>query len=185
MVIDSSLAACFRKVSEEVSMKTRHVFSTPDVATARTAVEAALGAGLDRDCVSLVARSDIELDAIPDDLKEADSDFIPAALRGAGYGSVAGLLAGLVAVVATPIGVTLAGAAAVAAGGAVVGGWAASIVGGALPDPVRRDFDDQIRQGRILIVIDASKDKLARIEPALERAGAKALPYEATTALLR
>lgn len=166
-------------------MKTRHVFSAPDVATARAAVDAAFDAGLDRDCLSLVARSDIELDAIPNDLKEADSDFVPAALRGAGYGSVAGLLAGLVAVVATPIGVTLAGAAAVAAGGAIVGGWAASIVGSALPDPVRRDFDEQIQQGRILIVVDASKEKLAAIEPALERAGAEALPWEATTALVR
>lgn len=166
-------------------MKTRHVFSAPDVATARAAVEAALDAGFDRDCISLVARSDIELDAIPDDMKEADSDFVPAALRGAGYGSSAGLLAGLVAVIATPIDVTLVGVAAVAAGGAVLGGWAASIVGGALPDPVRRDFDDQIKQGLILIVVDASKDRLAVIEPALERAGAQALPYEATTALVR
>jgi hypothetical protein len=166
-------------------MKTRHVFSAPDVETARAAVDAAFAAGLDRDCLSLVARSDIELDAIPDDLKEADTDFVPAVLRGAGAGSVAGLLAGLVAVVATPIGVTLAGAAAVAAGGAILGGWAASIVGGALPDPVRRDFDDQIRSGNILIVIDASREKLASIEPALERAGATPLPYEATTALVR
>lgn len=166
-------------------MKTRHVFSAPDVEAARVAVDAAIDAGLDRDCLSLVARSDIELDAIPDDLKEADTDFVPALLRGAGAGSVAGLLAGLVAVVATPIGVTLAGAAAVAAGGAILGGWAASIVGGALPDPVRRDFDEQIQNGNILIVIDASRDKLALIEPALERAGAKSLPYEATTALVR
>lgn len=166
-------------------MKTRHVFSTPDVATARRVVDAALDAGIDRDCLSLVARSDIELDSIPDDLKEADSDFIPAALRGAGYGSAAGLLAGLVAVIATPIGVTLAGAAAVAAGGAVVGGWAASIVGGALPDPVRRDFDDQISEGKILVIIDASKDTLARVEPALVQAGATVLPWEATTALVR
>lgn len=166
-------------------MKTRHVFSTPDVATASRVVDAALGAGVDRDSLSLVARSDIELDSIPDEFKEADSDFIPAALRGVGYGGAAGLLAGLVAVIATPIGVTLAGAAAVAAGGAVVGGWAASIVGGALPDPVRRDFDDQISEGRILIIIDASKDTLARIEPALVEAGATALPWEATTALVR
>lgn len=166
-------------------MKTRHVFSTPDVATASRVVDAALAAGVDRDCLSLVARSDIELDSIPDEFKEADSDFIPAALRGVGYGSAAGLLAGLVAVIATPIGVTLAGAAAVAAGGAVVGGWAASIVGGALPDPVRRDFDEQISEGRILVIIDASKDTLAHIEPALVEAGATTLPWEATTALVR
>lgn len=166
-------------------MKTRHVFSTPDTHTARMVVDAALESGVDRECISLVARSDIELDEIPNDLKEADSDFIPAALRGAGYGSAVGLLAGLVAVVATPIGVTLAGAAAVAAGGAVLGGWASSMVGSALPDPVRQKFDDEIKAGRVLVIIDAGKDTLTRIEPALERAGALHLPYEATTALVR
>lgn len=166
-------------------MKTRHVFSTPDVHTARMVVDAALDAGINRECLSIVARSDIELDEIPDEFKEADSDFIPAALRGAASGSVAGLLAGLVAVVATPIGVTLAGAAAVAAGGAVLGGWASSMVGGALPDPVRAKFDDEIKAGRVLLIIDAGKDVLARIEPVLEQAGATHLPFEATTALVR
>lgn len=166
-------------------MKTRHVFSTPDVTSAKAAIDAALDAGVDRCDLSLVARSDIELDSIPDDFKEADTDFIPAALRGTGYGAAAGLLAGLAAVVATPLGVTLAGAAIMAAGGAAVGGWAASIVGSSLPDPVRRDFDEQISAGKILLVIDAPKDVLARVEPAIVQAGATALPYESTTALTR
>ena len=166
-------------------MKTRHVFSTPDVATARTVVAAAMERGIGRDDLSLIARSDIELDAIPENLKEAGTDFMPAALRGAGYGSVAGLLAGLAAVVATPLGVTLAGAALMAAGGAAVGGWAASIMGSALPDPVRRDFDDQISAGRILMVIDADKDTLERIEPVLTQAGATAHRWEATSAMVK
>lgn len=166
-------------------MKSRHVFSTPDVATAARVVEVAFANGVTADCLSLVARSDIELDAIPDELKEADSDFMPAVLRGAGAGGAAGLLAGLVAVVATPIGVTLAGAAAVAAGGALLGSWSASIVGGSLPDPVRRDFDDEIKAGRILVVVDASQDNLALLEPKFIEAGAKHLDWEETTAFLK
>ena len=90
-------------------MKTRHVFSTPDLDTAQAAMAAARHAGIDDEDILLVARSDIELDSIPNDRQEADSDFVPAALRGAGYGGAAGLLAGLVAVVVTPIGLTLAG----------------------------------------------------------------------------
>ena len=65
--------------------------------------------------ILLIARSDIELESIPNERKEADTDLMPAALRGAGYGGAAGLLAGLAAVVITPIGLTLAGAAAAAA----------------------------------------------------------------------
>ncbi|GHA83625.1 hypothetical protein [Cognatilysobacter bugurensis] len=166
-------------------MKTRHVFSTPDVTTAARVVEIAFANGATTEDLSLVARSDIELDAIPDELKSADSDFMPAVLRGMGAGTTAGLLAGLVAVVATPIGVTLAGAAAVAAGGAALGGWTSSIVGGALPDPIRRDFDDEIKASRILVVVDGTKDVLAELEPRLVEAGARRLPWEETTAFVR
>lgn len=166
-------------------MKIRHVFSTPDLDTARAAMRAARGAGIDDKSILLVARSDIELDVIPNDRQEADSDFIPAALRGAGYGGAAGLLAGLVAVVAAPVGLTLAGAGAVALAGSLVGGWASALVGSSLPDPVRRKFDDEIQDGKILVVIDASREELASAEPAIVQAGATPLPFEATTALIR
>ena len=166
-------------------MKTRHVFSTPDLETARDAMAAARGAGIDDQCLLLVARSDIELESIPSDRQEADSDFMPAALRGAGYGGAAGLLAGLVAVVVAPIGLTLAGAGAAALGGALIGGWASALVGSSLPDPVRQKFDDEIKSGKILLVIDASKEALAHATPAIVAAGGTELPFEATTALIR
>lgn len=166
-------------------MKTRHVFSTPDLDTAQAAMAAARLAGIHDEDILLVARSDIELDSIPNDRQEADSDFIPAALRGAGYGGAAGLLAGLVAVVITPIGLTLAGVGAVAIAGALVGGWASALMGSSLPDPVRRKFDEEIQAGKILMVIDATKEALTSAEPAITRAGATPLPFEATTALIR
>lgn len=166
-------------------MQVRHVFSTPDLPTAQAVLDAARAGGISNDCLSVVARSDIEMESISNDLQQADSDFIPAALRGAGYGGAVGLLAGLVAVAVTPIGLTLAGAAAATAAGAAVGSWASSLVGGALPDPVRAKFDDEIKAGRILVLIDASKDKLANVEPGMLAAGATPLPFEATTALIR
>lgn len=166
-------------------MKTRHVFSTPDLETAQATMQAARAAGVPDDAILLVARSDIELDSIPNDRKEADSDFIPAALRGAGVGGAAGLLAGLLAVVIAPIGITLAGAGAVALAGALVGGWSSALMGSSLPDPVRQRFDEQIQAGNILVVLDASRDLLMAAEPELERAGAVVLPYEATTAFIR
>ena len=76
-------------------MKIRHVFVTRDVLQARDALLALREQGVGVDDISLVARSDIELDRIPDDLKEADTDFLPAAMRGMGIGGATGLLAGL------------------------------------------------------------------------------------------
>ena len=83
-------------------MKTRHVFSTPNLETAQAALAAAREAGVEDNDLLLVARSDIELESIPDNRQEADTDLMPAALRGAGYGGATGLLAGLVAFAIPP-----------------------------------------------------------------------------------
>ncbi len=164
-------------------MKTRHVFSTPDLITAQAAMTAARGAGVDDNDLLLVARSDIELESIPDDRKEADTDMLPAALRGVGYGGATGLLAGLTAFAIPPLGVTLAGAAAIGVLGAMVGCWASALVGASLPDPIRRKFDAEIQAGKILVVVDGSKELLSAAEPAIVRAGAMVLPFEAPKAL--
>ena len=164
-------------------MKTRHVFSTRNVVEARSALQALADQGVGVDDISLVARSDIELDRIPDALKEADTDFVPAAVRGMGIGGATGLLAGLVAVVFAPVGITLAGAAAIGAMGALVGGWSSALMGAALPDPVRQQFDDEISAGRILVLVDAEPELQPRLEAALAVVGIPRLDYEAPTAM--
>jgi hypothetical protein len=57
------------------------------------------------------------------------------------------------------------------------------MVGFEVPDVVSRKFKDEIAAGRILVVIDASKDKLGVAEPAVARTGATPLPFHAHTAL--
>jgi hypothetical protein len=93
------------------------------------------------------------------------------------------LLAGLAAIVITPIGLTLAGAAAAAVAGALVGSWASALVGSSLPDPIRRKFDDEIQAGRILVVLDGDKEFLDRTEGIITTAGGTHLPYEASKAM--
>ena len=70
------------------------------------------------------------MDAVPDDLREAHTDMVPAALRGAAGGGAVGLVAGLIAVAVPPLGITLAGAGLMAAVGALVGSWSSALVGG-------------------------------------------------------
>jgi hypothetical protein len=91
---------------QERPMKTRHVYSTTDIDQARAAMAAARGAGVGDDCLTLVARSDIELDAIPNKDKEASGDFMHGAMKGVAAGGTTGLLLGLAAMVLAPIGVT-------------------------------------------------------------------------------
>jgi hypothetical protein len=163
-------------------MKTRHVFATSSVPAAHQAIAAARAHGIRDDDLSLIARHDIELEVIPDERKEVAMDFIPAALRGTVGGGTAGLLAGLVAMAIPSMGVTLAGAGAIALLGAMVGTWSSALVGASIPDEVRRKFEAQIADGNILLVIDAEQALLPEAEAAIIATGAQPLPYEATTA---
>lgn len=159
-------------------MSTRLVYSTRDIRHARDALAALHMAGIGNDAISLVARSDIELESVPDSLKEADTDAIPAAIRGAGLGGTTGLLAGLAAMVMTPLGITVAGAAAIGAMGALVGAWSSSLMGSALPDPVRQQFEDEIAAGRLLVLVDAGEEQQPAVAGAMASVRATWLDYQ-------
>ena len=160
-------------------MSTRFVYSTRDLDHARRALAALREAGFTVDQVSLVARSDIELERVPDALKEADTDAVLAAVRGMGLGGATGLLAGLAAMVVAPVGITVAGAAAIGAIGALVGGWSSALMGSALPDPVRQQFEGEIAAGRLLVLVDASSEQEAALGEAMAAVQATRLAYDA------
>lgn len=160
-------------------MAHRYVFSTRDVAHTREALAALHMAGISNESISLVARSDIELERIPDSLKEADTDAVPAAVRGMGIGGATGLLAGLAAVALAPVGITIAGAMAIGALGALVGGWSSALMGSALPDAVRQQFEDEIERGKILVLVDTDDgNQVAAVLDAMGLAGATRLSYD-------
>lgn len=163
-------------------MKIRNVYSTIGIGAASRAVMAARESGVaDRD-VSLVARDDISLDRIPDDRKLVTNDFYPAALRGAAAGGASGIIAGMVAFV-TPIGLTVAGLGAMALVGVATGAWVSALVGASVPDAVHREFEDEIREGKVLVVIDGDRDVLHRAHDALTSLGARQLPFHKATVL--
>lgn len=164
-------------------MKKKHVYLTDDLAQARSAITAARHAGVLDDDIALVARNDIEMEVIPEDRRAASTDFMPAAVKGALGGGAVGLIAGLVAAAIPPLGVTLAGAAALGAIGAIGGTWSSALMGSALPDPVRRRFEEEIAAGRILVVVDVAEEILALVDTAVQATGAELLPFEESSAL--
>jgi len=166
-------------------MKTRHVFVADSVAEATAAIAAAQAAGIGEQDISLIADASIEMQEVPDDLRNAETDFVPAATRGTVAGGTMGLLGGLIGVVVPPIGLTVAGVALTTLVGAAVGTWVTALLGSMVPDEVHRRFDTEIRAGRILIVIDSTPEGMASAEAALRESGAEQLPYEATSALQR
>ena len=165
-------------------MKIRHVFMTPDLPAARRAIAVARGAGVADEDISLVARSDIEMESVPVERLEASADTLPAALRGAGVGGVVALVAGLVATGMPAIGMTFAGVSLLTLIGVMVGGWSAALGGSSYPNPVRRRFDAEIKAGRILVVIDDARDHAPAVTDALAHAGAQQLPFEESAMLI-
>src|SRR3546814_8479208 len=129
-------------------MKTRHVFVTDTVDHATAAIAAARRAGIKDGDISLVADSSIEMQEVPDDLRNAENDFMPAAVRGAMAGGSAGLIGGLIGVVVPPIGLTIAGVAATTLVGAAVGSWVTALIGSMVPDAGHRRFESEIQIGR-------------------------------------
>ena len=165
-------------------MKIRHVFLAENLGIARQCVDAARAQGLGDGDISLITQPDVELERIPDNLKDDDaSDFAPAALRGALGGGGVGLLAGLIGAAIPPLGITLVGAAFLGVAGAAVGTWSSALMGSAIPSEVHRKFEHHIREGEALVVIDAEQERMPAIESALAAAGANKVEFEAPTAL--
>ncbi len=164
-------------------MKTRHVFSTQDIAAAEAAVNALRKAGVADEDISLVARRDIETEDIRDDRLDHASDFAGGAVKGLLAGGGSGLLVGLIAIGIPPIGITLAGAAALTAAGAAVGSWAGMLAGSAAPGPVRRKFEEEIEAGRVLVAVDGEEEELATADATLREMGATPLPFDALSAM--
>jgi hypothetical protein len=163
-------------------MKKRVVFSVDDMAGARVAMDQLRKVGIADQSISLVARSD-KSDMIPDDRKIVEGDFYPAAAKGAAGGAALGLVAGLAAVAIPPLGITFAGALAMAVGGSVLGAWSTALSGSAVDDPVRRQFEDEVEAGRILVVVDAEEEQVALTYRTMVASGAKPLPFEKPTAI--
>ena len=147
----------------------RRIFAFDSAAAARAAVAHLRGVGVSDKCISLIARSDIELDDVPKELLDASSDLVPALGRGAALGGATGLIAGIVAMAIPPLGVAIGGPVLLAflAGGAAIGAWSASLAGASVPNDVRRKFEDEIQKGRILLVVDSVRDDMVHVRSLL------------------
>lgn len=165
-------------------MKKKHVFIADELAVAERGVAQARRLGIGVDDITVVARDDARLEPLPEGTAEdSPTDFKPAALRGAIGGGSTGLLMGLVAASVPTMGVTLAGAGLFALVGAAIGTWSSALVGAAVPNKVAREFEDHVRNGKVLVVLDVEEDALAQADAAMRQAGLRKAAFEEPTAL--
>jgi hypothetical protein len=144
----------------------RLYFLLPDVPTARKVVDELLLARIEWKHIHLLAREGMPLEAMPEATLSQKSDLIPALQRGIGAGAATGLLAGLVAMAFPPAGLTIAGGvvAATALAGAGFGALMSTMVGVDLPNTRLTRFQEAIRAGQILMIVDLPRDRVDEIE---------------------
>lgn len=165
-------------------MNYRYVFCTPDLATAQQLIAQCEQGGVASDHLFIVGNRRVEKSA-PERRLEADSDFMPALWRGAGIGVVLGIaVATIIALVWGVVSFQVLALGAVL--GAAIGGWASSLFGSALPDPVRQQFDKEIKAGKVLVIVDTDEKTMDSMEDALtQRQGVVLLPFEKATVTVR
>ncbi len=143
----------------------RIYFLVPNIDTAHKIVNELTESNMDEKHIHIISNETTKLDALPEATLMQKSDFIPAFKRGIAIGGTTGLLAGLVTLV-VPGGVALSGGAILACvvAGAGVGSWLGSMVALEVPNTRHEEFEEAIKQGHLLMLLDVPEEKLPSIE---------------------
>ena len=150
---------------------------------AEAAVRALKDAGYDMDRVSVIARDADKLDGheTTEEIgNKADDGAAAGALTGGALGGITGLLVGLGALAIPGIGpILLAGAEATAiattlagAGiGAAAGGLIGALIGLGIPEEKARVYNDRVKGGSFLVIVNGNSAEIARAETIMQRHG--------------
>lgn len=143
----------------------RLFFLAPDVQSAHALVDSLLLAHIPDKHIHVLAREGTPLGDLPEAGVAQRSDLIPAIERGAAAGGTTGLIAGLIAVALPGMAIIPAGGLviALAAAGALVGGWASSLVGVSVDSTRLTRFKDAIAAGQVLVMADVAQEQVQSI----------------------
>ena len=135
---------------------------------AESALEDLKSQGFERD-ISLVAR-----DEEKSGTSMEDQDLTEGAFTGGALGGIAGLLAGAGALLIPGVGpIIAAGPIAATLTGVVTGGIAGSLVDYGIPEERGEYYEEQVRQGGILITLKASDDRIDDAASIMRKYGAE------------
>lgn len=151
-----------------------------DISTAEDAVKALRNKGFQDNEISILAKDSQQRQANKSGDMETGSDFggndsiADGTTWGGALGGVAGLLAGVGALAIPGIGpIVAAGPLAGVLSGAVTGGVAGGLVDLGIPEERGRQYEQNLKQGGILAVIETSEDKVNDASSILRQNGAK------------
>ena len=149
-----------------------------DISTAEDAVKALRDKGFKDNEISIVARDDQKGQNQKTDMEvggDMGTDSIADGTTwGGALGGMAGLLAGVGALAIPGIGpIVAAGPLAGVLSGAVTGGVAGGLIDLGIPEERGRQYEENLKQGGVLAVIETSDDKASEASSILRQNGAK------------
>jgi len=151
-----------------------------DVTSAENAVRALRDKGFGDNEISIIAKDD-QKGRTGNQGMETGDDFATDSMAdgtawGGALGGVAGLLAGMGALAIPGIGpIVAAGPLAGVLSGAVTGGVAGGLIDLGIPEERGRQYEEDIKQGGVLAVVETSEDKVNDASSILRENGAKSV----------
>jgi hypothetical protein len=141
--------------------KRRLYFILPDVPTTRRVVDELLLARVEERHMHVLAKEDTDLSGLPQATLFQRSDLVHGAELGLVVGGATGIIAGGAALLLQPAGWVAEGGfiLGVALLGALVGAWAAGMIGTSVPNTRLRAFRKDLEAGRVLLMVDVPEDR--------------------------
>lgn len=110
--------------------------------------------------ISVIAKNDSDRDLVSHDVKQDIADGTTA-------GAASFVIPGMGLVVLGPIATTLTGAAA----GALTGGIVETLVDWGVPEKQAKEYQDRIKNGEVLIAVDADEEHQSHIKNIMDNYG--------------
>ncbi len=146
------------------NMKRRLYYLLPDHSTARNIVNELLLARIPFKQMHIMAKDDSEMSDLPAASMLQTSDIVRAMELGLVIGGITGTCAGIAF---SLISVTLFSTGGLilicALAGAIIGSWAAGMIGINVPSTRLKSFTSKIDNGELLMMVDISKDKINEV----------------------
>jgi hypothetical protein len=146
-------------------MRHRLYFMLPDAASARGIVNELLLARIEERHIHVLAKDGIPLEGLHEASILQRTDIAHGAEVGLAIGGLAGVVAGLIAILFPPDGVSLQLVTILITAllGAAFGAWVASMVASAIPNSRLKTFEQGIEQGRILMMVDVPGGRVSEV----------------------
>ena len=146
-------------------MRRRLYFLLPDIASATEVVEELLLARIEVGHMHVVAQEGADLSDLPKASILQKSDVVHAMELGLVLGGLTGAVAGFVAISVPGLAEGMNGGLvlSLAIAGAVVGTWAAGMIGSDAPNSRLQAFSGRLSQGQLLLMVDVPKGRVDEI----------------------